>query len=243
MKQIQWILGLIFLNLFCIVHAQSPEEPTLVKTRLVHLGTKAPIHDVGLWKDGKFQELRIPSSHFPEPVEYVGPNPITLVRMGKDEAGEKQPIPVAQAYIPEESEEVLLLMVPMAPQKTSVEKPEKGEEHAGPAALRYAVKVIDFSPSVFPDGSFFLWNLTGRPLVGVVGEVSFQAEPNQQLILQPDINGKPKALDAKIMYADDASRKSYTSRKWFLQPHQKFMMVMTANPEKPDGYLLKTIRY
>ncbi len=243
MKQIQWILGLIFLNLFYVVHAQSPEEQTLVKTRLVHLGTKAPIHDVGLWKDGKFEELRIPSSHFPEPVEYVGPNPITFVYLVENEAGEKRPVPVAQAYIPEGSEEVLLLMVPMAPKKTSAAKSEKGEDHAGAAPHRYAVKVIDFSPSVFPDGSFFLWNLTGRPLVGVVGEVSFQAEPNRHLILQPDINGKPKALDAKIMYADDASRKSYTSRKWFLQPHQKFMMVMTADPENPDSYLLKTIRY
>ncbi|WP_269524951.1 hypothetical protein [Coraliomargarita parva] len=61
--------------------------------------------------------------------------------------------------------------------------------------------------------------------------------------LQPELNGKPRALDAKILYADDESRESYTSRKWFLSPGQKNMMILTADPANPNRYQLTSIRY
>ncbi|WFB36271.1 hypothetical protein P3T73_00650 [Kiritimatiellota bacterium B12222] len=247
MKQIQWTLCLIFLSTFSILPAQTQPEQVGIKTRLVFLGMKGQIREVGLWKNGKFAALRIPSSNFPEAIEYEGPNPLNLVTLVKNEAGEMIPVSVARATLPPDAEEVLLLMLPMPPKSAPATTSNDPSDASAPNPIqpptRYGIKVVDFSPSAFPDSSFLLWNLTGRPLLGSVGDKVFKVTPHQFELIQPEINGKPKALDAKIMYADDTSRQSYTSRKWFLQPNQKFMMIMTANPEDPQQYLLKTVRY
>lgn len=239
MKRIWLILLLTFLQMLDCLYAQSAESQNLVKTRLVHLGVKKQIRDVGLWIDGAFTELWIPSTYFPEAVEYAGPNPITLVSMGTDEEGNEIPVKVGQAQIPEGAEEVLLLLLPLPPEK-------QGEEDATDkikAPLRFGIKVVDFSPAIFPESSFLLWNLSGRPLVGTVGGKPFRSEPNRFELLQPELQGKARALDAKILYADDPSQKSYSSRKWFLSPGQKYMVVMISDPENPHRYLVKPIRY
>lgn len=186
MKRIKWLLCLLFLNFFCVLHAQSREESALVKTRLVFLGIKGQIREVGLWKEGKFEELRVPFSHFPKAVEYVGANPLILVSMVINEEGKEVPVVVGHAQIPKAAAEVLLLMLPLPPEKGSAGKSEEASkeqaEYEMKAPIRYGIKVVDFSPVVFPENSFLLWNLTGRPLMGTVGEVPFRAEPNRYLL-------------------------------------------------------------
>lgn len=235
-----------FRLLLCLVsiwlpalRAQPPGEETTVNVRLVPLGMTGQIRGVGLLRQGEFEELWIPSTHFPEPVEYSGPNPVTLVSLVDTEGG-SFPVTVARATVPAEAGEVLLLLTPLPPEAGGLG--EEGEASPVEPPTQFGVKVVDFSPGSFPETSFLLWNLTGRPLLGLLGKKPFRAADNQFVLLRPDIDG-PRALDAKIMYADDSSRESYSSRKWFLRPGQKKMIVMMSDPENRNAYLLRSIRY
>lgn len=232
--------------LFCLfliplfsLHAQSPSEAGTIRLRLVALSLTEQIQGVGLLVNDEFEELIIPSTHFPDPVEYSGANPLTLYTLVHDpETNEKMPIPVARATLPEGAEEVLFLMLPLPPRNEGRDEDREG----GPPA-RYGIKLVDFSPESFPETSFLLWNVTGRPLVGMVGEEEFQAPNNQFTLLQPDIGEGPRALDAKIVYADDPDHESYTSRKWFIAPGEKQMMMIIPDRDNSNSYLIKVIRY
>ncbi|MDF3128123.1 hypothetical protein P0Y35_02820 [Kiritimatiellaeota bacterium B1221] len=226
------IFSFPFLQFFSWVQAQSPQTQEPIKVRMVCLGLQGQIRDVGLWKEGKFEELRIPSSYFPEAVDYVGPNPITLVSKVVNEEGEEVPTAVGRVMVPENATEVLLLMYPLP-----------STDKNNPSPTHYKLKVIDFSALVFPEDSFLLWNLTGRTLLGTVDKKPFRSTPKEFVLITPDLQGESRALDAKMLYADDPDQKSYTSRKWFINPGQKYLAILTENPKDPDAYLVKMIRH
>lgn len=76
--------------------------------------------------------------------------------------------------------------------------------------------------------------MSGRPVVGTVGSREIRMAARQRSVLRPEMEGAPRALDAKLVFGDDPARESYSSTKWFLNPGQRVIMILTLEEEEGE---------
>ncbi|GEM_PF-4603772 len=201
------------------------QEPVRVNTRIRFIGFERPLTGIGVLENQTFEELRIPSTKIAGIFEYSGENQFYLYRKG---AGEEPAfVPVAQVQIPEGMPEVLVVLF---------ENPEQGENQP-----EYLVRAVNFSIQAFPEGSYFLWNMTSKRLVGQVGNQSFNLSSRGTQVFSPGVESSA-ALDAKIMYYPDPDRESLEIKKWFYNPRFRKMMIFLEDPEGQNHFRLKALR-
>jgi len=192
----------------------SGQEPIRTRIRLVSM--TSPIRGLHLYTGGELEKAWIPSAYVPKAEAYSGPAVMTLVEMTTDGEGGEAPVPVARIPLPREAEEVVVLITPRTPGQG---EPEEGQ-------MRYEGYVVNLSRQALPENSFWVWNMTDRPILGTVGEKPLRIPEGERQLIRPDLSGEAKALDAKLLFADDDSQKSYSSSKWFLNPGQRFLMML-----------------
>lgn len=217
MKKVVWLL----IGLAC-VNALRANEPSQVQVRLRFLGFEEPIKGVGLKGTRGLEELWIPSTYLPEPMEYAGDPRVVLYREGEDGV-----VPVAQGVVPAGVSEVLFLLFP---------NPRGGEGQP-----EFLMQAVNFSPRIFPTGSYYLWNMTPKRLVGQVGNQTFNLPAKASKVFSPGVSAAA-ALDAKIMYHPDPERISFGSKKWFYNPKFRKVMIFVEDPKDATQYKLKAIR-
>lgn len=208
----------------------SQEDEEQVDTRIHWFSLSGKLDSLGLWTDKGFQKLWIPSGYLPDAERYTGPNPLTVVQMEKrgEEEGEV-PVPAAIVRIPPDAKQVLVMV-----RKT--DNPEEGEPP-------YQSFAVDVSMERLPEESYWVWNLTGRPVRGKVGSLPLRVDAGQRTVLRPGLEGGPRAVDAKLLFGDDPSGGSYTSTKWFLNPDQRLlMMLLRDGPEGEDKIRVKALK-
>jgi len=198
----------------------AQDSPARVKIQFVALGVPEGIDDLLYRNDGALKKIWVPSSHLPEAISYSGPAEVTLYRRDVNEKGMKTVVPAATFTLPAGSKDVLVFL-----EHTD---PAKGSE------LLFTAYALGVSTEQVPEKSFWIWNMSNREIVGTLGGKRVAIKKQGRVMVTFEEIQKPKALDAKLMYADDESRASYSSTKWFLQPKQRFIMMLQEDSTKHD---------
>jgi len=196
----------------------SAAEEDIVQTEVRLISMEQTIDGLYYKSGTRLEAARIPSRHLPRSFSYQGPAMFTLFRMGEGKDGRNQTVPAAQVTLPGEADQVLVML-------SEVPKPS-------PEEMRYRAYATDVSLKQFPENSFWIWNLSERPVTGKLGDALLHIPKGERRIVQPDLGSSSRALDAKLVFADDESRKSYSSTKWFLNPGQRFIMILVEEESR-----------
>jgi len=218
-----------FLLTLCMVCMPLPaqEQTGPVKMNLMFVSSEAQIRGLGLIRNQAFQEMWIPAGYVPEPFEYEGAQLFSLVTQEKGEEGEVVTVPAARVILPKAAREVIVLLAP------AVDSEKTG--------LSYDAYAINVSRDRLPNDSFWVWNMSGRPILGSLGHERLDLQKGERRVFRPVLTDGPKALDAKLMFADDETCRSYTSTKWFLNPGQRFLMMLIEEEDRKGHPSIRVI--
>ncbi|MBC2595226.1 hypothetical protein H5P28_13240 [Ruficoccus amylovorans] len=201
---------LLLLGAFFPLRAQ--EEPPL----RVHFTCLAwdGVHASGLHylDGGELVPLRISSVFRGKSHEYAGTNPIVFYRTEALADGTVQRIPAASATIPAGMNDVLLLFLPATP----------GQEN-GP---EFNIVVIDDSPSVFPWGSYCIYNLSAYEVGGIIGSEKFVLPGKKSRIVIPDSKDE---VDVQIHFSQkiDGQWVPKVNTRWVYRKNGRSIVFVT----------------
>jgi hypothetical protein len=180
-----------FVALFAMVaHASEPVVPKpVVKITAFAWDVLTPDGDLllNLKVKGRLTPVQIAWRDRSLPLVYDGPGPLVFTRTEQRD-GKAVEVPVARADIPEGMSRVLLVF---------------GRNPArGPGELRYLVKVLDDSYTVFPGQSVRFLNYTQIELGGSLGDKAFSVAPGGDQVVPTTLPERNRLLPFKLAQRD-----------------------------------------
>lgn len=188
--------------------AAQPQAPIRIRLQALTLGD-SEIEGL-LYHDGReMQPLHAPISHFHFPVEYEGPNPITLfVRRENPAEGETPYQPVTQIALPESAGAAVLLLS------------RQGGQLRG--------NVVPLREEGFPLGSLMMLNVSGREVHLRLGEELHRLAAGRTQFIRP-ASRERGVLPMIYRFADDPENESLVSSGWFYHPERRYFVLVLDN--------------
>lgn len=174
--------------------------------------------------------LRISSAFRSGPYRYTGPNPIVFFRETRAPDGTLVREPVASAHIDPGLKNVLLLFV-TAPTAVNTEAP----------APAFRVLVLDDDTSVFPMGSYRVFNLSDHEIGGIIDEKAFTIAPNHSFTVTPEAQDE---VDVRIHFSSkiDGQWVPSLNTRWLYRKNARRLVFVTRDTSAKRPLLkIKTI--
>lgn len=157
--------------------------------------------------ESEWVPLEVPSEFLPSPQTYTGPGPIYIARLAP--AAEEDPapryLPVAEVAIPENTDQVILLFT----------------ERNG----NLNVTAIPLREQNFPEGSYMVFNQTGRGLVMVLEERASLLAAGAVRTVRPD-NRERGPVPVVLRFTRDDSNHSLITSTWFYHPQRRRLVFL-----------------
>lgn len=149
---------------------------------------------------------------------YLGPNPMLFYGKFPGSNGLTEYRPIAQASIPIESNQVLLIF------KETAES-DKSDSST------YDVAAIDDSQSIFPRNSYRFINWSGEKIAGKLGNEVFVLPPKTSKTIQAKQTDKNTLQIQLIELKDDKNSRIY-SANWYYQPNTRKLVFLTETQRR-----------
>lgn len=156
--------------------------------------------------------------------DYAGPSPLSFYQMETNEAGVSVPVEQAKAMLPDEGDQLLLILFPRNGNQT-----------------RNPIYVIDESETQFPARHVRLFNFCPVPMALHFGDSPHIIEPNRYLTLQPD---PVRHENYRVRVGKRSNNDQWELIKtslWAMEPHQRTLIFLTPDDRHPDAVTLNKL--
>lgn len=156
--------------------------------------------------------------------DYTGPSPLRFHRMEANEEGTEVPVDQAIAILPEEAEQLLLILFPRKPNQS-----------VNP------IYVIEESEGRFPAGHVRLFNFCPDPMALHFGDRAHIVAPGRHLTLEPS---PVRHQNYRVRVGKKINGDHWDLIKtslWAMESHQRTLIFLTPDDRHPEAVAVNTL--
>lgn len=157
------------------------------------------------------------------PLSFTGPMPLSFFILEPDGAGSQRRVVQAQATIPENIADALLVFLPGS-----------GE----PGKLPWQITVMNDARGAFKAGQIRFVNLTGQPVAGVLGDEVVRLTPGQQETITPATS--EEGFGIKLAAYLDEQWEPFFSSRWRYRGNIR-MMILFLNDAQSGKVFMRSV--
>lgn len=198
------VVGLAWLSANSLIAQENEGKPA----ELRFAAQTAP-RDLGelvmVTEETRSEPFELPLNHLSDP-QTAPARRVTLVRRD-------QPGTLATIRLPEAGDEFIILLVP-------------GEE------TPFHAVVLPGANDSFRPGDYYVHNVSGRRVIGRVGETSFSVSSRDGRIVRPEGARDNRYYDVVLGIVDGKEKKVISTSRWPLSPRMRTYVFFFDNPAR-----------